>query len=325
MNVTIIGMGNLGSSLAYVIANNGHRVVGWEIDQAVVDAINYHHINERYLANTVFPDLVSATIDFQQAIHCADVLFICLPTRFIYDVLLRQQVPKTMKIVNMSKGFDRHSGETSCQLIARLLPDNSLAMVSGPSLANEFVHGVVTGFIAASTDPSLLGLISQLLNSETISVRYSDDTLGTELGGVLKNIYALGLGLFDGQVGSGLNFVGAYFALALEEMKRLGQALGAHQSAFDQLSGIGDLIATALSENSHNRTMGKYLAQGKNLTEIEKKMGVFPEGYISLDLVLRLAAEKGVEMPLAQLISTVLKRDFNSHDFFTRFIRLLKS
>lgn len=325
MNVTIVGMGNLGSSLAFVMAKNGHRVVGWEFDQSIVDSINIHHVNQRYLPTSVFSTSVSATTNFQEAVEKTDIVFVCLPTRFISAVLIKQAIPVTKKIVNMSKGFDRESGETSCQLITRLLPGNSLAMVSGPTLANEFVDGVVTGFVAASKDTDLLVLISKLLNNDTISVTYSDDILGTELGGVLKNIYALGLGVFDGQMGSGLNFIGAYFSVALDEMKLLGQALGAKKCAFDQLSGIGDLIATALSDNSHNRTMGKYLAQDESLASIEKKMGVFPEGYISLDFVLGLAAKKAINMPLAQLISDVIQQGLSSKDFFSRFNRLLKS
>jgi len=228
-----------------------------------------------------------------------------------------------LPLVNMSKGIDAGTGRTAYQMLADLFPHNPKAMVAGPSLANEFARGVVTAVIAASSVPALFPLIRSAMSNNRFAVATSEDVAGVEWGAILKNIYALGLGLMEGREEAGLNFSGAYLTQALKEMTALGRAMGARAGSFLALSGLGDLIATALSENSHNHTMGRLLAQGLSLEEIKQQMSVLPEGYNTLGAALTLARRQSVALPLAGLLHDVIHGDADLAEFFPRFTAIL--
>ena len=324
MRLGLLGLGNLGSAVAYIAAKNGHEVLAWEFDKLVVEEVNNLQVNERYLSGFTFPETVVATSNVMDVVKKIDFLVITLPSRFIESVLQGMAIPIDLPIVNMSKGLDPHTKETTVKLLERLLPDNPMAMLAGPSIANEFVNGVVTGMVAASADAALQAKISQVFNSSTLSIQYSQDVMGTELGGILKNIYALGLGITDKNKSAGMNFQGAYLTLALKEMSDFSMAYGASESAFQQISGLGDLITTALSEHSHNRKMGKLIAQNLTIEEIAERMTVLPEGYNSLPVILAMADEKSLELPLACMIRDLVERSMTVGDFFIAFSALLK-
>jgi glycerol-3-phosphate dehydrogenase (NAD(P)+) len=323
MRVSIIGLGNLGSAIAYIIAGNGHTVTCWEYDEAVVAEVNNEHRNQRYLPDRVLPDSVVATSDVEKVLIDTELVLITLPARFIASVLAEHAglAGRDIPIVNMSKGIDAQTGETAFQLVSRLFPEQSVVMLAGPSLANEFVRGVITGLIAASSDNNAITRVAQALNNEYFFVRGSADPVGVELGGILKNIYALGLGMF---VDPGLNFTGAYLTQALTEMKAVGVALAAKAESFDGLSGMGDLIATSLSEHSHNRAMGSLMAQGLSLAEVEEKMGILPEGYHTLGIIIPMAEKLGVAMPLANLLNAVITGEQSLKGFNKRFTGLMR-
>ncbi len=300
MKLAVVGMGNLGTAVACLAASNGHRVVAWEYQQTVVDEINQQRRNRRYFGSRTIPDGVTATSDLNQVFNATAAVFVTLPSRFIEPVLSRYDgsPDAATGLVNMSKGINSESGETAFQTLCRLFPRQPAAMLAGPSLANEFSDGTVTALVAASSDMGLIGTIKDALENSHFAVCAGDDALGVELGGILKNCYALGMGMVDGSTASGLNFVGAYLTVALQEITTLGVALGASEGSFRAFSGVWDLIATAMSEHSHNRAMGRLVAKGIPLAEIEESMGVLPEGYNSLLLALRLAEEQAVKLPL---------------------------
>jgi glycerol-3-phosphate dehydrogenase (NAD(P)+) len=323
MRVSIVGLGNLGSAIAYIIAGNGHTVTCWEYDKAVVAEVNDEHRNQRYLPDRVLPESIIATNDVAKLLTETDLVLITLPARFIASVLAEHAnlAGRDIPIVNLSKGIDAQTGETAFQLVSRLFPGHSVVMLAGPSLANEFVRGVTTGVVAASPDSDAIAQVALALNNQDFFVRGSSDPVGVELGGILKNIYALGLGMF---VDPGLNFTGAYLTQALAEIKALGVALGARADSFDGLAGIGDLIATSLSEHSHNRSMGSLMAQGLSLTEVEEKMGILPEGYHTLGIMIPMAERLGVAMPLANLLNAVITGEQSLEGFNKRFTGLMR-
>jgi glycerol-3-phosphate dehydrogenase (NAD(P)+) len=322
LNIGIVGLGNLGSAVALLVANNGHRVVAWEYDAAVVSEVNRQHSNSRFLPGAIFPDSVKASSRLQEVFERADLVFVALPSRFIPSVLAEcvPWVDPAVPLVNLSKGMDAMTGKTAFQSLQHLFPANPVAMVSGPSLANEFARGVATAVAAAANNPVVLTQIDQALQNPSFAVVHSDDPLGLELGGILKNIYALGLGLFDQYPQYGLNFIGIYLTQALQEISLLGVTLGAKQTSFYQLSGLGDLITTALSEDSHNRKMGRLIAQGKTIDQIREQLGSLPEGYNTLIMVLALARKKSVQLPLANLLFEVIEEGLLVEIFFKRFI-----
>lgn len=293
MKVGVIGLGNLGTAIANLIATNGYDVIGWEYHETVVTEINRAHTNSRFLPGVPLSPRVAATASVGEIFAQADTVFLALPSAFVRATLdpVREQVPRVTVLVNLAKGIDRATGLTSFQLLGMLFPGNTTIMLSGPSIANEFTRGQPTVVMIAGHSTADLMAVARLLDNQRFRVRFSADAVGVELGGILKNAYVIGLGMFDGKQIDSLNFRSVYLTLALEEMTRIGSALGAREQTFAYLAGMGDLLATALSPDSHNRRMGVLLGTGHGLKEIEQTMGVLPEGYNTIQMIL-LIAEK---------------------------------
>ena len=321
MNIAVIGLGNLGSAIANALAHNGHHVLGWEHDVSVVAEINDYHANIRYLPDVIFHANVQATNSLNEALAFAEIVFICLPTRYFSAVLdaMAKQLPLHVPIVNMAKGLNAVTRQTAMQMLASRLPEHDLAMLSGPSLANEFSKGKNTIVVAASVDDRLAANIRHLLQTKRFTVLLSRDVVGIELGAIFKNVYALGMGMAGGAKVSGLDFAGAYLVQALWEIQQLGQKLGAQGDSFLGVAGLGDLIATAMSEDSHNYTCGKWLGEGYHLPEIEKIMGTLPEGINTLRVMLFMAQDYQLELPLASLLRQVIDHELAMSDFYQQF------
>jgi len=323
MRVGIVGLGNLGTAVGNMVAANGYEVIGWEYNRRVADEINQQHTNAKFLPDIqLHPNLV-ATNDLPSVFQASEVVFIALPSVFIERTLkpVLGQVNAAVMLVNMAKGIDGATGLTSFQVLSGMFPQNRRVMLSGPSVANEFARQMPTVVVLAGRSTTDLMLAARMLDNDYFRIRFSDDEIGVELGGILKNIYAIGLGLFDGQHITSVNFRAVYLTQAIEEMTRIGVGLGAKMETFLYLSGIGDLLATSLSEHSHNRRMGELLAQGLSRAEIEQKMGVTPEGFNTLKSMLYLAEKIHVAMPLAKGLWDVIYGRYSAEKFITLFIR----
>ena len=194
-------------------------------------------------------------------------------------------------------------------------------MLSGPTIANEFAREMPTVVVLASERPNDLLKVAQVLDNDHFRTRFSDDASGVELGGILKNIYTIGLGLFDGKQITSVNFRAVYLTIAMEEIARIGEAMGAKIETFLYLAGIGDLLATSLSQHSHNRQLGEYLAHGLSLEEIKEKMGVLPEGFNTLKTVLYIAEKLHISMPLARGLWDVIHGRYEADKFIKAFIK----
>jgi glycerol-3-phosphate dehydrogenase (NAD(P)+) len=323
MNIGIIGLGNLGAAVGNMIAANGYPVTGWEYNTAVVSEINEQHTNSRFLPGISIHPNLKATTDLGAVLSNSQVIFISIPSAFIKSTLqsYQGQLNPQVLLVNLAKGIDRESGLTSFQTVSHLFPQNPKVMLSGPSIANEFANQMPTVVVIAGKQIDDLLLVSHLLENDYFRTRFSDDEIGVELGGILKNIYAIGLGLFDGKQITSINFRAVYLTLALEEITHIGVGMGAKIETFLYLAGIGDLLATSLSQHSHNRRMGELLAQGLTLAQIEKEMGVAPEGYNTLKSMLYLAEKLHVAMPLAKGLWDVIHGKYTAEKFITSFIR----
>lgn len=230
-------------------------------------------------------------------------------------------MPPSTVLVNTAKGIDRGTALTAAQTIAALFPANGRATLSGPSIADEFARGLPTVVMLGGRPTGVLLGIARLLDNDYFRVRFSDDEIGVELGGVLKNAYVIGLGLLDGKQIASVNFRSVYLTLALEEMTRIGVALGARADTFSHLAGMGDLLATALSDASHNRRMGQLLAGEHSLNEIEHTMGVLPEGYNTIQTILLIAEKLPVPAPLAKALWDVINGRTTTHRFLDSFIK----
>jgi glycerol-3-phosphate dehydrogenase (NAD(P)+) len=323
MQIGIVGLGNLGAAVANLIAANGHAISGWEYDAAISAEINQQHTNRKFLPDVVLHPNLVATTDLKAVFQNSEAVFIAIPSVFIERTLqpLRGQLAPEIILVNMAKGIDGATGLTSFQTLAGMFPHNPRVMLSGPSIANEFARRQPTVVVIAGQSKTALMRVAHALDNEYFRTRFSDDEVGVELGGILKNIYAIGLGLFDGEQITSVNFRSVYLTLALEEITRVGVALGAKVETFLYLSGIGDLLATSLSGHSHNRRMGELLAQGLSRPAIEREMGVMPEGYNTLRSMLYIAEKMHVAMPLAKGLWDVINGRYSAEKFIQSFIR----
>ncbi len=285
--------------------------------------INDSQTNGRYLPGITLSPRLRATSDLPAVFDNSHVVFIAIPSVFIEPTLgpLRGKIDPANLIVNTAKGIDAHTGLTSFQMLNDLFPDNRHIMLSGPSVANEFARHMPTTVVIAGPVMSDLLAVSRLMDNDYFRTRFSDDWIGVELGGILKNIYAIGLGLFDGKDIRSVNFRAVYLTIALEEIARFGVAMGAKIETFLYLSGIGDLLATSLSEHSHNRRLGELLAGGLRLAEIKDEMGVLPEGYNTLQAVLYIAEKHHVSLPLAKGLWDVINGRYPAERFINSFIK----
>lgn len=323
MKVGIVGMGNFGTAIGNLIAANGYDVLGWDHNQDVVDEINQVHLNQRYLPGVELDASLSAAGELSQLFSRCDVIFIAVPSVFIRPTLepFQSQVAGHVLLVNLAKGIELETGMTAFQRVGFLFPENPRVVLSGPSIANEFSRKMPTTVVIASQDHNNLLTVSKLLDNGYFRTRFSRDMIGVELGGILKNIYAIGLGLFDGKEVTSVNFRSVYLTIALEEMARIGVGMGAQVDTFLYLSGMGDLLATSMSEHSHNRQMGIYLAQGLTQAEIKRRMGFFPEGYSTIQAILYIAEKLHFSMPLAKGLWDVINNRYDADKFISLFIR----
>jgi len=323
MDAGIIGLGNLGTAIGNLIACNGYEVLAWEYDPAVVEEVNAHRTNTRFLPGVNLHSTLRATSRLSEVLAACPLLFIALPSVFIHPTLEphHEQMPPETLIVNMAKGIDASTGLTTFQTLTGLFPRNPRVMLSGPTIANEFARLMPTVVVLAGESKGDLLRVSRLLDNDYFRTRFSEDAIGVELGGVLKNIYAIGLGLLDGKQVKSINFRAVYLTLAMEEITRVGVSLGAKIETFLYLAGVGDLLATSLSEHSHNRRMGELLAQGLTLAQIEAKMGVAPEGFNTLRSMLYIGEKMHVAMPLAKGLWDVIHGRTSAEKFIASFIR----
>jgi glycerol-3-phosphate dehydrogenase (NAD(P)+) len=323
MNIGMIGLGNLGTAVGDLVARNGHRVIGWEYHPPVVEEINAQHTNSRFLEGVALHPELRATIELTDVFAESEIVFIALPSVFIESTLrpVQRRIRDDILFVNMAKGINRETGLTSFQTLARFLPANRRIMLSGPSIANEFARGMPAVVVLAGDNDIDLIAAARVLDNDYFRTRFSDDAIGVELGGILKNIYAIGLGMFDGRQITSINFRAVYLTIALEEIARIGVAMGARLETFLYLAGMGDLLATSLSEHSHNRYMGELLAQGLHRDEIRERMGVLPEGFNALKVVLYVAEKLHVSLPLARGLWDIINGRYEVDRFITVFIK----
>ena len=322
MKIGFVGLGNMGTAMANLIAYNGYKVIGWEFDKNTVEEINSKNINSKFLPGIRLNPNLKATKELREVFDNCEIIFIAIPSRFIKNTLqpLKDKIAENIILVNLAKGIDNNTGLTSFQTIYLLFPQNRKIMLSGPSIAYEFARKIPTIVILAGKDRSALSIVSHILDNEFFRTRFSNDEIGIELGGILKNIYTIGLGMFDGKNRRGANLKAAYLTIALGEMKKIGKSFGAKKETFYSFSGIGDLLTVSLSKHSRNKKMGELLAKGLNLKDIENKMGLLPEGYYTLR-ALFATHKLHITAPLAESLWNVINGRYKIEEFICSIIK----
>jgi glycerol-3-phosphate dehydrogenase (NAD(P)+) len=319
VKAAVIGSGNMGTALANLLADNGHSVVCWDHIPEVVEDIRKNHRNEKFLPGISLPSGVTADHLLNHVVREAQIIFIAVPSLYFRQVV-KEFSPFSMPqavVVGASKGLEAGTHKRMSQVYAEATLHNAdhYVALSGPSIANEFAHKRPTAVVLACTSHSSLQKATMALANPYFRVEVSDDLRGVELSGVLKNIYAIGLGLLDGLNHGSPNLKSAFVIMALKEMKAIGLLMGAQEKTLEGLAGLGDLITTGFSPDSHNRKLGALVAAG---TEYDKAIaqlgGVVPEGVRTMEMVLETAGT-ALETPLARLIQTCLNQPASRSKF----------
>ncbi len=303
--LAVLGGGAWGSALASVLAAR-HRVTLWARDPAQAQAIARERRNVRYLPEITLPDSLHVTGELDAALAGADLLIAATPVAGLRELLGRLAV-RAAPLVWLCKGFEQGSGLLPHQVVEQVRGARSPSgALSGPSFALEVAQGLPCALTLAARDAEFARGAAALLHGGRMRVYYSDDLVGVEVGGAVKNVMAIAVGVCDG-LGFGQNARAALITRGLAEMTRLGVALGGRVETIMGLAGAGDLILTATGDLSRNRRVGIELARGRRLDEILAGLGHVAEGVRSASEVARLAARHGVDMPVTAAVCAVLE------------------
>ncbi|MDT8397837.1 MAG: NAD(P)H-dependent glycerol-3-phosphate dehydrogenase [Pseudomonadales bacterium] len=313
--VAVLGGGSFGTVLANILAHNGHQALLWMRDAEQVEMLNTRHENSVYLPGYPIHENVIASDDLEAAVQKADMVFVVVPSVSFRAVVQQMKpfLPDNAILVSSTKGIEANTFKLMSQILKEEIPAARIAVLSGPNLAREIALKSPTGSVIASADADVRREVQQALSSDYFRVYANDDMFGVELGGSLKNIYAIIAGLVD-SMGMGHNTSGMLMTRSLCEMARFAVHLGADPMTFLGLSGVGDLIVTCSSPLSRNFRVGKALGEGKSVETIIDELGQVAEGVNTLRQVKEKADELGVDMPLMRgLYEIIYKRETIDH------------
>ena len=301
MEVAIIGGGNFGTAIANIIAANGHTTHLWMRDAEQAADVARRRENRRYLPGHTLATGVNPTADLATAAAAAELLFVTVPSQSFREVCgqIEPYVRPQDVLISGTKGIDADGFRLMSQLLEQHTPSHRVGVLSGPNLAEEIADGQYTGTVVASADAEACALVQEVMRNERLRVYVSADLYGVELGGALKNIYAIICGLAAG-LGVGQNTVGMLITRALAEMSRFAVSMGGNPFTFLGLSGVGDLLVTCSSPLSRNYQLGFKMANGISLEDAADALGKLAEGVNTLKVVRAKKDELAVYMPLVE-------------------------
>lgn len=316
LKIGLLGGGSWGTTVASVATRNA-PVMLWARDAETVEDVNINHRNSRYLQGISLPPALKASADLGEVVGQADVIVMGVPSHSFRSVLeevalhIRPWVP----VISLTKGLELSSGKRMSELIVECLPGHPVGVLTGPNLAREIMTGQAAASVMSMEDEIIVKRLQSLFHSGLFRVYTNTDLIGCELGGVLKNIIAIAVGMGDG-LGAGDNTRSALITRGLSEMTRLGVAMGGRARTFSGLTGMGDLIATCTSALSRNRHVGVELGKGRKLDEIIGSMHMVAEGVKSAPTVMALAEQHGVSMPISRDVFDVIQGNKTPTEIF---------
>ena len=309
MKIAVMGAGSWGTTFAKVIADSGNPVTVWARKDEVAHEINTRHTNSRYLGDIVLSDLITSTSDPVQAVSEADIVVLAIPAQSMRANLSqwKDHLKADCVLVSLMKGIEGASGKRMTEVIAEVaeVPLSRVAVVSGPNLAKEIAESQPTATVIGCESATTAEALSDLCANSYFRPYTNADVVGIELGGAIKNVIALAVGIADGQ-GLGDNSKASIITRGLAETTRLAVAMGAQQHTLSGLAGLGDLVATCASPLSRNRTFGRLLGEGNTVDEVATQMTQTAEGVKTAPAVLALGDTYGVELPITQAVAAAL-------------------
>ncbi len=313
MNVAIFGAGAWGTALA-VHAATLQPTLLWARNPKQATEMNGLHLNARYLGEVALPSALKVTADFEVAlVHAADGLAVIATPMSALDEMLHRVVSRVPHVVWLCKGFEAGSGRLGHEIAAAVGGTARVGVLSGPSFAHEVARAQPTALVVASHDSALNAVAVGALHGAALRIYTSNDPVGVEVGGAMKNVLAIATGIADGME-LGLNARAALVTRGLAEMTRLGVALGGRAETFMGLSGVGDLVLTATGDLSRNRRVGLGLAQGRSLAEVLAGLGHVAEGVLCAPMVLQRARDAGIDVPITRAVVAVLDGSVSADD-----------
>lgn len=308
-SVSVLGAGSYGTALAFCLSRNQQPTLLWGRDPQHCKEMAEQRVNQKYLADAVFPEYLSIQADLATTVRASQDILIVVPSHAFRDILvaIKPYLENTQRIVWATKGLEPKTGRLLQQVANDILgSDFPIAVVSGPTFAKEMVAGLPTAITLSSTDSRLAKeFAAKLHNKAGFRVYLNDDLIGVQLGGAVKNVIAIGAGLADG-LGFGANARTALITRGLAEMCRLGASLGAKPDTFMGMSGLGDLVLTCTDNQSRNRRFGLALGRGSTASQAIEEIGQVVEGFRNTDEVKQLSKSQQIEMPICDQIYSVL-------------------
>ena len=310
-NISVLGGGSWGTVLAYLASLNGNQVNLWMRDNNLAQEINKTSINKRYLPNLELGKNITATSHIAD-IKNSDLIIFCVPSDAFRDVsvLASSFINENTFLITATKGVEKDDFSLMSKILEEYYPENLIGILSGPNLAEEIAQHHLSGTVIASKDKILRDQVIQNLSTDFFRIYENDDPYGVEMGGALKNIYAIACGIADG-LNSGENTIGMIMTRGLGEMSRLATDLGANPQTFLGLAGVGDLITTCASPLSRNHQFGKYIGEGLSIEEAKQKIGQTIEGLKTLKVVKNISDKHGVEMPIVDSLYKIIYKGIN--------------
>ena len=303
----IIGAGSWGTAVALMLANNGHDIDLWSLEAEHRISMREERCNRQFLPNHPFAERINIVDDFISTADQHDHVIIAVPSHGFCSII--EQLPNLDKLIWISKGLDQHTGQLLSDIAYKKLGGKTkLALLTGPSFAKEVADGQPTAVVLACNDLNYGKELQQVIHAKYFRTYLCEDIIGAQLGGAVKNVMAIAVGIADG-LNYGKNTQAMLITRGLAEMIRLGVAMGAKQSTFMGLSGLGDLVLTCSDNQSRNRRFGSLLGQGKTQEEAFEIVEQVVEGFQATELVYNLAQQYQVSMPITETMHKLLHQN----------------
>ena len=321
IRLSVIGGGSWGTTVAHLASHQVPTLL-WARRPELADEINLHHTNERYLPGYRLHHELRATSNLAEAVEQADVIVMGVPSQGFRSALeqvavhLRAWVP----VLSLTKGLEQGTQLRMTQVINEVLPGHPAAVLTGPNLAKEILAGNAAAAVVATPDPVVADYLQQIFHMNLFRVYTNPDVIGCEVAGALKNVIAIAAGMADG-LEAGDNTKATVITRGLAELCRLGEAMGGQFTTFSGLAGMGDLLATCSSPQSRNRHVGEQLGRGRTIEQIIADMNMVAEGVKTSRVVMELAEEYGVEMPIASEVFAVCHEGSTAEEAYRGLIR----
>lgn len=306
--IAVLGAGSWGTALAISMSRNGDETLLWGRDEVQVTTFDSVRCNTRYLPEVSFPDSLRLSSNLQETVTKAGHIIVVVPSHGFRGILesIKPYLNDSQKIAWATKGFEAGSGKLLHQVASDVFgADRSFAVISGPTFAGEVARGLPTAVTVASDDSEFANYLAVRLHTDTFRIYTSDDVVGVEVGGAVKNVLAIAAGISDG-LNFGANARAALITRALAEIMRLGTDLGAKMETMMGLTGVGDLILTCTDNQSRNRRLGLALGQGKSLEDALASISQVVEGVQTAREVNEMATSRGVDMPIIHAVYQIL-------------------